>query len=917
MSIITITRARIHSIILIFLLVTLASCKTAEDIEQLISPSTISGSVGDGPITQAQITLTDNTGVEVGSTLSDSTANYSIDVALGSSYPVLVSARGGTDMVTGTGPDFTLISVAIDSSIETVNINPFSTLIVKTAQSMTGGLTAANLTLATDIIVNNFNFGLDPALVANPITAKIDGTNVAAIVKASEIVGEVVRRTRDTLLTVGNDLSGDDIITAVAGDLTDGLLDGIGMNADALVAATANVVTAQVLVEALPNRLNTGGADATMLMDTAISVSMPGATMTTDDVLITEDVITQARIAVAAAQAFNADANFAIVGAMLAGLSGQSLAADVQQVIPADANQYFNEILSQVPLAQADQWELINASVRAGNTGSTAGGEQSIAEPPSTAIIYPNIAPGTFEFSVSGYSVGEGDGTVAITINRIDGNDGEVSVSWKTQGVTATFSDDYGNFDWTPLTFAPGETSKVERISIVSDTAVEGDETFNVLLGNSTNGASLGTITTAVVTIIDDDTAPAPTPEPAPAPAPEPAPAPAPEPAPAPAPEPAPAPAPEPAPAPAPAPTPTVTTADYYVAPTGSDSSNPGTVDLPFASVAKAISVARSGDLIYVRGGRYTLSSSVVISSKNGSSGNMIKLFAYPGETPILDGARLTGSGPVLDIVSSSYWHIKGLEIANSPSHGVYLRGNSSYNTIEALNIHGSGRLNTTGSGLHIGGRASYNLILNVDSHHNKDTTLGNADGFAIKSADAVGNVFRGSRAWRNSDDGWDTWNGAPVIIEYCSAWSNGLDDNNNPLGDGNGFKLGQGNGGHVLRYNKAWNNRRRGFDYNSGAASTIYNNTAYNNPVNFVFLKSAHVLRNNISYQGSVQLDANVNDQSNTWNLGITNPQFRSTDPQSADFLKPSSTSPVIDAGTNVGLPYKGTAPDLGADEQ
>ena len=115
------------------------------------------------------------------------------------------------------------------------------------------------------------------------------------------------------------------------------------------------------------------------------------------------------------------------------------------------------------------------------------------------------LAPGAFQFGVSAYSVNEGAGSVNITINRVGGSDGAVTVDWRTLGQTATYGADYGDFDWTTLTFADGETSKTLPVSIVNDTLVEGDETFQVLLGNPTGGATLGTTTTTTVTIKDDD----------------------------------------------------------------------------------------------------------------------------------------------------------------------------------------------------------------------------------------------------------------------------------------------------------------------------------------------------------------------------------------------------------------------------
>ena len=49
-------------------------------------------------------------------------------------------------------------------------------------------------------------------------------------------------------------------------------------------------------------------------------------------------------------------------------------------------------------------------------------------------------------------------------------------------------------------------------MTITNDSAVEGNETFTVTLGNATGGATLGAIATARVTITDDDIAPVPQP---------------------------------------------------------------------------------------------------------------------------------------------------------------------------------------------------------------------------------------------------------------------------------------------------------------------------------------------------------------------------------------------------------------------
>lgn len=74
-----------------------------------------------------------------------------------------------------------------------------------------------------------------------------------------------------------------------------------------------------------------------------------------------------------------------------------------------------------------------------------------------------------------------------------------------------------------------------------------------------------------------------------------------------------------------------------YVSTTGSDS-NSGTVSSPYATLSAAISAASSGATIVVRGGTYRNQGSLNISKP-------LTIIAYPGETPIFNGATPVSSG--------------------------------------------------------------------------------------------------------------------------------------------------------------------------------------------------------------------------------------------------------------------------------
>ncbi|MGQ0591686.1 MAG: right-handed parallel beta-helix repeat-containing protein [Gammaproteobacteria bacterium] len=374
----------------------------------------------------------------------------------------------------------------------------------------------------------------------------------------------------------------------------------------------------------------------------------------------------------------------------------------------------------------------------------------------------------------------------------------------------------------------------------------------------------------------------------------------------------------------------------YYVAPNGSNTST-GTQAQPFATLQRAHDIAVAGDTIYMRGGAYNISSQQTLT-RDGTSGNPIKVFAYPGEVPILNATSITAITTwVIRMNAANWWHIKGLEIKNNPQGGaISITSGSHNNIIENNNVHHNGALSAwAATGISVYENAANNLILNNDSHHNRDIDNGDADGIGV-SSNGTGNVLRGNRVWRNSDDGIDMWNGAPTLIDGNWAWENGYDDNLQPLGNGNGFKLGgqhagKTSGGHTVKNNLAWKNRTSGFNENGAQHSVIlYNNTGWDNrSSNYFFRTQPNTFRNNISFGflGSIS----GSDTFNSWTLGVTvsAADFSSLDdtvargPRNADGSLPSSNllrlvtgSDLIDRGVNVGIAYSGSAPDLGAYE-
>ena len=209
---------------------------TAADDE--VVEMTLSGSVGDGPIVGGTVVVYDANGELVSEkgdrrgnrnrTKSDSEAGYELTLRLsGSQYPITAMVSDGTDIVTGTTPDFTLVSTVLNRRDgSTANLNPFGTLAINIAEKMEGGLTRANLDAAIRTIHESQNFGLDSELIYDPIATEVTTENAAAVIKASEALGEAIRRTRDALMTMGQPTGAGLVLDAMGSDLVDGFLDG-------------------------------------------------------------------------------------------------------------------------------------------------------------------------------------------------------------------------------------------------------------------------------------------------------------------------------------------------------------------------------------------------------------------------------------------------------------------------------------------------------------------------------------------------------------------------------------------------------------------------------------------------------------------------------------------------------------------
>ncbi len=78
--------------------------------------------------------------------------------------------------------------------------------------------------------------------------------------------------------------------------------------------------------------------------------------------------------------------------------------------------------------------------------------------------------------------------------------------------------------------------------------------------------------------------------------------------------------------------------AEYYVSVDGNDA-NEGSFQSPFKTVQKGMNTVQPGDTLFLRGGIYR--EQVEVTGTGGAAGNPIRVFAYPGEQPVIAASEL------------------------------------------------------------------------------------------------------------------------------------------------------------------------------------------------------------------------------------------------------------------------------------
>ena len=399
---------------------------------------------------------------------------------------------------------------------------------------------------------------------------------------------------------------------------------------------------------------------------------------------------------------------------------------------------------------------------------------------------------------------------------------------------------------------------------------------------------------------------------------------------------------------------------------------NPGTILQPWRTWTKAFYTARPGDTVYFRGGVYPIEVTSGLGIRyipadgnkgyDGTEGNYICYYNYPGETPILDCSSVGASfNNALYLSGVDYVNFRGLHIRDVKQR---ISTPDLCLGINSTNCHHIKFENMVIYNIDGVGYSSYDMyyaeFVNCDAYDCVDLYAPRpgdwGSGFANGNQDFDDGYvnYVGCRAWNCSDQGFTSGASRSLTVyDNCWSFNNGNDpETAYPLfGDGHGFKIGYPETARttepvlVMRNCVAAYNAMDGLTFNDvgyhAQSAHIYNNMFYKsgrfgviveNTVSSDDQERKRILRNNIAYQSTSSNfyapNAYYTSSNNTWDASVTvtTADFVSLDysqlvaARNADFSLPNttfgklaSTSDLVDAGIDVGLSYQGSAPDIG----
>lgn len=143
---------------------------------------------------------------------------------------------------------------------------------------------------------------------------------------------------------------------------------------------------------------------------------------------------------------------------------------------------------------------MVGGVVRSNNLALTVGTAEAGSLTSRTAGDAPVVLPGSLRFAATSTQVTEGQ-TASLGVQRVGGSDGAISVSYQITADSDGSTAKSGSLNW-----ANGDTAtKSISLPTTDDTIVQGTRRFTASLSAPGGGASVGSPSSATITVVDND----------------------------------------------------------------------------------------------------------------------------------------------------------------------------------------------------------------------------------------------------------------------------------------------------------------------------------------------------------------------------------------------------------------------------